>query len=54
MKPDLFFLNAAFCRLVDLQFPFHETDIAEACGSRIYLELILQVFARNTVDETPV
>jgi hypothetical protein len=29
-------LNAAFCRLVFLQLPSSQIDMAEACGSRIY------------------
>ena len=28
-------LNAAFCRLVFLQPPSHQADVAEACGSRM-------------------
>ena len=40
-------LNAAFCRLVFLQLPSSQIDVAEACGSRKQYLMEFQGLTRN-------
>jgi hypothetical protein len=45
-KTGLFAVNAAFCRLVFVQLPLFQTDMAEACGSRKQFRLEFQELRR--------